>query len=1117
MKQNLKTLFDRTKKCLIVLFCFSVFFVTGNPTNNALAKQESSKKVSSASKVQTNYSGVPVGEEWLADDGNHIQAHGGGFLQVDDTYYWVGENKSHNSANFYAVSLYSSNDLLNWHFEGNILTADSPTVKGAEHGLKDCKVERPKLLMNDDGKFVLYGHWEDASGYSSSQIMVATSDTVNGEYTFQGHWRPGAKKDEQYRNWRVAGNKIISDMELYEGTGVADLSEAMISDTSTFGFGSRDYTVYNDKGTGYLIGAVDHHTSHIHELTDDFTDISLADDAVSYDFMEYGREAHSVINVDGVYYVVTSGQSGWYPNMTKYISTTDLSDPNGWSELKNMGNNSSYYSQPTYIMDIPNNQGEHQYVFMGDRWNAKNLKDSRYVWLPLEIDNNTRTMDMKHEPGWYLDEQKNIQLPDVELVSRGKTIDAEVIDSSMGPELMVDGINNFEFSWDAGTQQYYKQNKEKYDFTLDLEYVYDLSRLDISFFAVNGSEGYHQYKVYGSNDNQNWDVLVDRSTNYQTSFTSDVLEGKYRYIKYENYKVINTHNGSSVAGWANGIFEFEVFAYPTDVSKELSEIPTASIDSGVYVGEQEMILSTSAKSKIYYTLDGTKPTLYSSEYKNPIKLSQGTYTLRAFSLEEGKRESIELKKVIKIHQATDIVGLVDGQSLDFAVSNTLGKSTLPKTLKAIQANNEINENANVVWDRSSLNLEELYKTQVIEGTMQGNYKITANVIVLPNGLSMFIDCGSEKTSSNSSKVFNGAKSLFKEDILHNVADQQKTDESDWGYVGSVGDPNNSNSVYGHHAGTDYLSNGWWGNASKPFVYNVSLPAGEYELESGFQEWWSSTRNIHTEVVVNGEVLGENDTIISSSTKENKATIAFVLEEDSVVEIRTSKKSNSDHVLSYHSITRKVEVVDKSELQILLDACNKLDEKDYTLSSWESFSDSIEKAQVIMDNEDATSEEVSNAIIELNEAKSSLVVVSEKYEELHEILINCESIFENEKEYTTESFEKFVQTYEEARKVDRRDDEEIIVKSIASLKDAIDNLKKNEVKPDPNPENPNPENPNPENPSPENPSMELPEELPNTSTGVTAPNTGDSVNIHNLIFLVLLSLGLTIVSKCFKKV
>lgn len=115
--------------------------------------------VHAASTTQT----ITVGTQWLDTAGTPIQAHGGGFLQQTDTdgqpiYYWVGEDKSANSAGFGGIRLYSSKDLVTWQDRGQILQT-STTVKG----LMNATIERPKLLYNaKTKKYVLWAHWEES-------------------------------------------------------------------------------------------------------------------------------------------------------------------------------------------------------------------------------------------------------------------------------------------------------------------------------------------------------------------------------------------------------------------------------------------------------------------------------------------------------------------------------------------------------------------------------------------------------------------------------------------------------------------------------------------------------------------------------------------------------------------------------------------------------------------------------------------------------------------------------------------------------------------------------------------------------------------------------------------
>ena len=46
------------------------------------------------------------------------------------------------------------------------------------------------------------------------------------------------------------------------------------------------------------------------------------------------------------------------------------------------GASTTYNTQSTCVYQI----AEGEYIYMGDRWFSNNLKDSRYVWLPIEFD-----------------------------------------------------------------------------------------------------------------------------------------------------------------------------------------------------------------------------------------------------------------------------------------------------------------------------------------------------------------------------------------------------------------------------------------------------------------------------------------------------------------------------------------------------------------------------------------------------------------------------------------------------------------------------------------------------------------------------------------------------------
>src|SRR5690242_8564359 len=75
------------------------------------------------------------GENWYDENGNRINAHGGGILFYNGTYYWYGEIKKGETtrvpdANWEnyrvaagGIACYSSKDLLNWRYEGVALAS----------------------------------------------------------------------------------------------------------------------------------------------------------------------------------------------------------------------------------------------------------------------------------------------------------------------------------------------------------------------------------------------------------------------------------------------------------------------------------------------------------------------------------------------------------------------------------------------------------------------------------------------------------------------------------------------------------------------------------------------------------------------------------------------------------------------------------------------------------------------------------------------------------------------------------------------------------------------------------------------------------------------------------
>jgi hypothetical protein len=302
------------------------------------------------------------GEIWNDVDGKPINAHGGGLLYHGGKYYWFGEIKKGETwrveyittwecfrTEAGGVSCYSSDNLLDWKFEGLAL---APDTTNPFHDLHPGKViERPKVIYNDKtGKFVMWLH-VDKEDYSYASTGVAISDKPEGPYKYLYGMHPGGQ-------W------------------------------------SRDMTLFkDDDGKAYhIFSSESNATMHINLLTDDFLRPSGITKRI---FIGESREAPAMFKHKGRYYLVTSGCTGWSPNEALLsISENIMGD---WSHLGNPcdgpDSEKTFYSQSTYVLPIHGKTDA--YIYMGDRWNKTDLEDSRYIWLPMTIENDKFRIDWR--------------------------------------------------------------------------------------------------------------------------------------------------------------------------------------------------------------------------------------------------------------------------------------------------------------------------------------------------------------------------------------------------------------------------------------------------------------------------------------------------------------------------------------------------------------------------------------------------------------------------------------------------------------------------------------------------------------------------------------------------
>ena len=317
--------------------------------------------------AQTNESFRPQ-QVWNDKDGNPINAHGGGILYHEGVYYWYGEYKVGETflpagatwecyrTDVTGVSCYSSKDLLNWKFEGVVLKAVPDDPESDLHPSQ--VVERPKVIYNEKTKkFVMWMH-TDSPDYTKAEAGVAIADSPTGEFKYLGGFRP---------------------------------NDSM----------SRDQTLFvDDDGTAYQFSSSEENqTMHINRLTEDYT---KPDGTYVRRFVGMAREAPAVFKYNGKYYMLSSGCTGWSPNQAEMAVAdsimgewTVLGDPCTGPDAEK-----TFYGQSTYVISV---QGKKDaYIACFDMWNKTDLENSKYIWLPIMVDEQTDKLTIPWHEEWNM-------------------------------------------------------------------------------------------------------------------------------------------------------------------------------------------------------------------------------------------------------------------------------------------------------------------------------------------------------------------------------------------------------------------------------------------------------------------------------------------------------------------------------------------------------------------------------------------------------------------------------------------------------------------------------------------------------------------------------------------
>lgn len=321
--------------------------------------------------VGTISGALATGVNFLDSDGQRVNAHGGGIIQVGDTFYMHGEFFSSTTTdnNFNGFSMYSSKDLASWKNEGIIL----PQQASGELG-PNRKGERPHIIKcPSTGEFVLYAHAASSDYQTDREVVYATSATVNGKYSYKGPLKNASGQTAAH-----------SDMSAYaDDTGAYVLTES-----------GHVYTLASD----------------CHSWTSDKSVGAVNGDSG-------GSESPTVFKAGSTYYWIGSYKTGWRANNNFYSTAPAVTGP--WTyqgyvapvkdPSDDISDERTWLSQSTWVTPVAGCQGT-VYVYWGDHWDGnqdttapgKHNNLATYVFQPL-VFNGSKISMPTYLASWKLD------------------------------------------------------------------------------------------------------------------------------------------------------------------------------------------------------------------------------------------------------------------------------------------------------------------------------------------------------------------------------------------------------------------------------------------------------------------------------------------------------------------------------------------------------------------------------------------------------------------------------------------------------------------------------------------------------------------------------------------
>ncbi|KAK2068858.1 hypothetical protein P8C59_003474 [Phyllachora maydis] len=248
-------------------------------------------------------------------------------------------------------------------------------------------------------------YWVGHSAADQTPMMYSSTDLLSWKNlgaqasSVTGLWRPKLATPSGAGSFWIYGqqDRRILSLQPSHLVGGYKTSAKVLLPPSNASY--SDTGIFCDEGTAkwYILSSADHNIVQINEINSE----GKAGDKVG-ELTGGLYEAPGLFQVDGVYFLIVSGKTGWRANPNKVFWAASLGGPwSGGTDIAPATPN-TYGSQNTFALTIKGSQQTTR-MYMGDAWDSTGSTASNYVWLPMDVDSSAKTVTLSYHAMWKVD------------------------------------------------------------------------------------------------------------------------------------------------------------------------------------------------------------------------------------------------------------------------------------------------------------------------------------------------------------------------------------------------------------------------------------------------------------------------------------------------------------------------------------------------------------------------------------------------------------------------------------------------------------------------------------------------------------------------------------------